>query len=157
MSFYAPVAQPLTPFCARFYLTIRPYFRYFSLIFYIIYGKKLCIMYIDNKACRLVYSIHKGQAIAHLNFVCAGVSTTRSLYVYNDIGGAKSTTLTARSSRSSFGKTYFTKSSYGGLYPNVVSKSSSNKASIQQWTYISPLYKERPITELSMMGCFFTL
>ena len=138
------LAQPLTPFCARFYLTIRPCFRYFSLIFYIICGKKLCIMYIDNKASCLVYSIHKEQAVAHLDFVCAGVSTTRSLYVYNDIGGAKSTTLTARSSRSSFEKTYFTKSSYGGLYPNVVSKSSSNKASIQQWTYISPYIRNAP-------------
>lgn len=109
-------------------------------------------MYIDKKVRRLVYSIHKTNGCAFCFDRRRRFDNT--LYVYNDIGGAKGTTLTARSSRSSFKKTYFTKSSYGGLYPNVVSKSSSNKASIQQWTYISP-YIRSPHHRIIDDGVFF--
>ncbi len=59
----------------------------------------------------------------------------KSLYVFNDICGATSTTSSASSSSSSLDGTYYIKSYYSGLYLDVVNGSSSNNANIQQWTY----------------------
>ena len=59
----------------------------------------------------------------------------KSLYVFNDICGATSTTSSSGSSTSSLDGTYYIKSYYSGLYLDVVNGSSSNNANIQQWTY----------------------
>ena len=59
----------------------------------------------------------------------------KSLYVFNDIRGASSTTSSGISSSSTLDGTYYIKSKYSGLYLDVANGSSANNANVQQWTY----------------------
>ncbi len=60
----------------------------------------------------------------------------KSLYVFNDISGASSTTSSGSSgSSSSLEGTYYIKSYHSGLYLDVANGSTANSANIQQWTY----------------------
>lgn len=69
----------------------------------------------------------------------------KSLYVFNDIRGANSTTGSgssggssssgSSSSSSSLDGTYYIKSYHSGLYLDIVNGSSANNANLQQWYY----------------------
>lgn len=59
----------------------------------------------------------------------------KSLYVFNDISGASSTTSSGSSSDSLEG-TYYIKSYFSGLYLDVADGSSANNANIQQYSYL---------------------
>ncbi len=58
----------------------------------------------------------------------------KSLYVFNDISGADSTTSSGYST--SLEGTYYIKSKFSGLYLDVANGSSSNNANIQQYSYL---------------------
>ena len=58
----------------------------------------------------------------------------KSLYVFNDISGANSTTSSGDST--SLEGTYYIKSKFSGLYLDVANGSSSNNANIQQYSYL---------------------
>lgn len=58
----------------------------------------------------------------------------KSLYVFNDISGADSTTSSGDST--SLEGTYYIKSKFSGLYLDVANGSSSNNANIQQYSYL---------------------
>ena len=58
----------------------------------------------------------------------------KSLYVFNDISGADSTTSSGDST--SLEGTYYIKSKFSSLYLDVANGSSSNNANIQQYSYL---------------------
>lgn len=66
----------------------------------------------------------------------------KSLYVFNDISGAASTTGSGNSSSdtatsSSLEGTYYIRSKFSGKYLDVTDCSSANNANIQQWDYLA--------------------
>ena len=59
----------------------------------------------------------------------------KSLYVFNDISGASSTTSSGTHSSTSLDGTYYIKNVFSGLYLDVADGSGDNNANIQQYSY----------------------
>ncbi len=92
-------------------------------------------------------STDRGASWDNMTLFDSNGTAMKSLYVFNDISGASSTTSSGSSSSgssssgssssgsSSLEGTYYIKSYYSGLYLDIANGSSANNANLQQWYY----------------------
>lgn len=80
-------------------------------------------------------STDRGSSWDNMTLFDSNGTAMKSLYVFNDISGATSTTGTGTTTTATLDGTYYIKSAFNGLYLDVAGKSSANNANIQQYAF----------------------
>lgn len=88
-----------------------------------------------SSSVSLYSSTDRGSSWDNMTLFDKNGNALKSLYVFNDIRGTKSTVSSGTSSSSSLEGTYYIKNKFSGLYLDVANGSSSNNANVQQWSY----------------------
>lgn len=88
-----------------------------------------------SSSVSLYSSTDRGSSWDNMTLFDKNGNALKSLYVFNDIRGAKSTTSSGTGSSSSLEGTYYIKNKFSGLYLDVANGSSANNANVQQWSY----------------------
>lgn len=92
---------------------------------------------IYNSSVQYYSTTDRGSSWDNMTLFDSSGKAMKSLYVFNDIRGAESTTSSGSSGSqsSSLEGTYYIRSSHSGLYLDVANASSANNANIQQYAY----------------------
>ena len=80
-------------------------------------------------------STDRGSSWDNMTLFDKNGTAMKSLYVFNDISGATSTTGSGKTTTATLDGTYYIKSAFNGLYLDVAGKSSTNNANIQQYAF----------------------